>query len=39
MEELGETKERKLNELTKLSVGQIRRCKIIPNIPGKISKI
>ncbi len=35
MEKLDETNERKLAELTKLSVGQIRRCKILLGFPEK----
>lgn len=35
MEKLEETNERKLAELTKLSVGQIRRCKILLGFPEK----
>jgi ParB family chromosome partitioning protein len=35
MHELGETNERKLNELTKLSISQIRRCKILLTFPKK----
>ncbi len=35
IERLGETNERKLNELTKLSIGQIRRCKILLTFPKK----
>ncbi len=35
MEALGETNERKLFELTKLSIGQVRRCKILLTFPKK----
>jgi ParB family transcriptional regulator, chromosome partitioning protein len=35
MDALGETNERKLYELTKLSIGQIRRCKILLTFPKR----
>ena len=39
IERLGETNERKLNELTKLSIGQIRRCKILLTFPKKFQNM
>jgi ParB/RepB/Spo0J family partition protein len=39
MKELGETNERKLYELTKLSIGQIRRCKILLTFPPKFQNM
>ncbi len=39
MEKLQETNERKLGELTKLSVGQIRRCKILLTLPTKFQNM
>jgi len=39
MDALGETNERKLNELTKLSIGQIRRCKILLEFPKKFQNM
>jgi ParB family transcriptional regulator, chromosome partitioning protein len=36
---LGESNERKLNELTKLSIGQIRRCKILLTFPKKFQNM
>jgi hypothetical protein len=35
METLGETNERKLSELTKLTVSQVRRCKILLSYPKR----
>lgn len=39
MEKLKETNERKLSELTKLKVGQIRRCKILLTYPEKFQNL
>jgi hypothetical protein len=39
MDELGETKERSLAELTKLSVSQIRRCKILLSYPRRFQNM
>jgi ParB family transcriptional regulator, chromosome partitioning protein len=39
MEELKTTNERELNELTKLSVSQIRRCKILLTYPKKFQNL
>lgn len=39
MKELGETNERVLNELTKLSISQIRRCKILLTYPLKFQNL
>ncbi len=39
MEKLKETNERKLAELTKLKVGQIRRCKILLTFPDKFQNM
>ena len=39
MKQLGETNERKLYELTKLSIGQIRRCKILLTFPPKFQNM
>jgi ParB family transcriptional regulator, chromosome partitioning protein len=39
MKELDETNERKLYELTKLSIGQIRRCKILLTYPTKFQNM
>jgi ParB family chromosome partitioning protein len=39
MERLQETNERKLNELTKLSISQIRRCKILLSYPVRFQNL
>jgi len=39
MEQLGETNERKLSELTKLSIAQIRRCKILLTYPKRFQNM
>jgi ParB family chromosome partitioning protein len=39
MKQLGETNERKLYELTKLSIGQSRRCKILLTFPDKFQNM
>jgi ParB family transcriptional regulator, chromosome partitioning protein len=39
MDQLQETNERKLAELTKLSVGQVRRCKILLTLPEKFQNM
>ena len=39
MKELRETNERKLAELTKLSIGQVRRCKILLTLPKKFQNM
>jgi ParB family chromosome partitioning protein len=39
MDKLQETNERKLNELTKLSISQIRRCKILLSYPDRFQNL